>query len=114
MTNYGDNKPGDDLVGDWLLGGDRKRRILEALAQCEPGIGRSAAELAQTLGCGETTAYEVLRALRPLAILESPGRGRWRLVDEHPLATALRALLTALSPYRGEVVDRPPRSARRN
>jgi DNA-binding IclR family transcriptional regulator len=107
--NYGSNTRPPDLVPDWLLGGNRKRRILEALAAPGPAGAWTAKELTAQLGCGSTTVYEVLRSLRPLGVLEADAEGRVRLAREQELAQALRALLVALAPLAHKPVERPPR-----
>lgn len=107
--NYGSNDRPPDLVPDWLLGGNRKRRILVALAAPQPDGGWTAQELSAELACGPTTVYEVLRSLRPLGVLEAGADGRVRLGREQELARALRALLVALAPLEEQRVDRPPR-----
>src|SRR4051794_14199187 len=107
--NYGSNERPDDVVPDWLLGGNRKRRVLQALADDDRPGGWTAAELSATLGCGRTTAHEILRTLRPLDVLEDRPGGGVRLARRGVLATALRRLLDALHPLEAEAVDRPPR-----
>jgi hypothetical protein len=68
--NFGDNEsPTDDLVPDWLLGGNRKRRVLSALARPKRPIGWKAQELSKELGCGRTTVFEIVRVLRALDAL---------------------------------------------
>jgi hypothetical protein len=111
--NFGDNGPGDDTVPDWFLGGDRRRRVLEALADPAHPEPWTAEELTETVGCGPATTYEVLRALGPLDVLEVQPRGQHRLKEAGPLATELRAFIKALGPYRNHAVNRPPRGDRR-
>jgi DNA-binding IclR family transcriptional regulator len=110
--NYGDNGQPTDEVPDWLLGGNRKRRVLAALARSGRRRGWTAAELSDELGCGLTTAHEILRVLRPLGLLETLPGGGVRLTRDGSLARALRALLAALAPFEGQRVDRPPRGGR--
>ncbi len=107
--NYGPNSRPDDAVPDWLLGGNRKRRVLAALASSERRHGWTAAELSKELGCGRTTAHEILRGLRPLGVLETLPDGRVRLARHGALAHALRAFLAALASLEQQQVDRPPR-----
>lgn len=107
--NYGPNARPADQVPDWLLGGNRKRRVLAALAS-GPRRGWTPAELSEELGCGPTTVYEILRGLRPLGLLEPMPGGRVRLSRSGRLARSLRALMTALGPLDGHPVDRPHRS----
>ncbi len=106
--NYGTREPAADDVPDWLLGGNRKRRVLAALAGTSRR-GWTVAELAHELDCGATTVYEILRGLRPLGVLEQRPGGRVRLARDGALARALRGLLAALAPFEGRPVDRPPR-----
>jgi DNA-binding IclR family transcriptional regulator len=106
--NYGDSTRPTDVVPDWLLGGNRKRRVLQALAEERPD-GWTAAELSERLGCGRTTAHEILRSLRPLGVLEARPGGGVRLDNHSQLARALRGLLAALQPLESQVVERPPR-----
>jgi DNA-binding IclR family transcriptional regulator len=108
MANYGNGERPGDVVPDWLLGGNRKRRVLQALAE-ERADGWTAAQLSEQVGCGRTTAHEILRSLRALGLLEvRPGGGV--LLDSHgQLAQALRELLAALEPLERQVVERPPR-----
>lgn len=106
--NYGTRKPPSDEVPDWLLGGNRKRRLLAALAAVSRR-GWTVEELAEELECGSTTVYEILRVLRPLGVLEQRPGGRVRLARTGALARALRELLAALAPFEGHRVDRPPR-----
>src|SRR4051812_46897347 len=95
--NYGDGPRPDDVVPDWLLGGNRKRRVLQALTE-DRQDGWTAAQLTTELGCSRTTAHEILRSLRPLGVLESRPGGGVRLGEDDPLAVALRDLLLALKP----------------
>jgi DNA-binding IclR family transcriptional regulator len=68
---YGANDPPvGDVVPDWLLGGNRKRRVLTALADAEREPGWSVRELIDDLRCGRSTVYEIVRALRTLNVLE--------------------------------------------
>jgi len=112
--NYGGNKPGTDEVPDWLLGGNRKRRVLAALARQNGKEGWTAAQLSDELGCGLTTAHEILRGLRPLGVLEPHPAGGVRLARDNKLGQALRTVITALAPLEGRTVERPPRGERRS
>src|SRR4051794_16757688 len=107
--NFGNNQRPPDAVPDWLLGGNRKRRVLQALADDRRPNGWSAAELSAELGCGRTTAHEILRSLRPLDVLEERPGGGVRLARRGALASALRRLIAALAPLENETVERPPR-----
>jgi len=107
--NYGANEQPADAVPDWILGGNRKRRVLAALAVSGRRRGWTAAQLSNELGCGRTTAHEILRGLQPLGLLETLPGGGVRLARRGALAQALRRLLAALAPLEREQVDRPPR-----
>jgi hypothetical protein len=111
--NYGANDPGADEVPDWLLGGNRKRRLLAALARPGRRQGWTAAELSDDLECGVTTAHEVLRALRPIGLLEAHPSGGERLARSNELGRAVRAMIKALGPLEGKTVERPPRERQR-
>jgi Mn-dependent DtxR family transcriptional regulator len=112
--NYGQNTRPEDEVPDWLLGGNRKRRTIAALARGGRKDGWTAAQLSDELECGVTTAHEILRALRPLDVLEELPEGGVRLAHRGGLARALRAMVKALAPLEGETVERPPRGSRRS
>lgn len=107
MANYGKNQRPADVVPDWLLGGNRKRQLLAALASSRKG--HPIEKLASELGCGRTTAFETIRALRALGVIEQGKDQRVRLADKHELAKAIRTMLKALEPFADELVDRPPR-----
>jgi hypothetical protein len=96
-------------VPDWLLGGYRKRRVLEALAWQRPKLGWTVAALVEKEICAQATAYEILRGLRPLGVLENRPGGGVVLRQEGDLAEALRTFLVALRPLSTEEVDRPKR-----
>jgi hypothetical protein len=97
-------------TADWLLGGDRKRRILEALAEESAvadragGAGITAKEFVERLGCGRASVYETLRALRAAGALDQVDH-RYRLSERSLLGKALRSLLEVLRPL-GEVGGR--------
>lgn len=108
---YGANeKPNSDLVPDWLLGGNRKRRVLAALAERDSSPGWKSAGLAQSLGCGRTTVFEIVRALRALDVLEEDEGGRVWMDGSTPLGKALIDLLQAVNAFSDQSVDRPPRA----
>jgi biotin operon repressor len=109
MPNYGSQGRGDEEVRDWLLGGNRKRRILECLAEARED-GWSAEVLAHTLECGPATVYETLRVLRGAGLLESVKPRRYRLASGTDLADALRRLLVVLDREGDLIVERPPRA----
>jgi len=108
MPNYGPRGRGDEELRDWLLGGNRKRQILDCLVDA-PTDGWSAEALADHLGIGSATVYETLRALRGAALLESPKPRRHRLAAGTDLADALRALIVILRSQGTGTVRRPPR-----
>ncbi len=111
---YGANDPpAGDVVPDWLLGGNRKRRVLAALAEQERERGWSVHELVSDLRCGRSTAYETIRALRALDVVDGVFAGRLRLDVGTDLGEAIARLLQALAPFAEEPVDRPPRARNR-
>jgi Fe2+ or Zn2+ uptake regulation protein len=109
MANYGPQGRGAEELRDWLLGGNRKRRILECLAEADEG-GWSAEALARTLECGPATVYETFRALRGAALLEPVRARRYRLASGSDLADALRAVIAVLKVEGTDEVERPPRT----
>lgn len=109
MANYGHNRRPKDEVGDFLLGGNRKRLIVARLAEDR---GYSAASLTSELKIGRATVFEVFRALRGVSALEAFGDG-YRLARKTPLGQALQALVVALADVGDTKVDRPPRRRRR-
>lgn len=112
--NYGCKaRPAGDVVPDWLLGGNRKRRVLYALAHPAPPDGWKAAELAEELGCGRATVFEIVRGLRPLDVIARDDTGRLKLDPATELGAALVDLLRALDAFAEEPVNRPPRSRQR-
>lgn len=111
---YGSNQPPDaDLVPDWLMGGNRKRRVLASLADQGRERGWTVAELVEELDCGRTTAFEIVRGLRPLGVLLTEAR-RIRLDHDTQLGAAIAGMLIALEPFGTQPVDRPPRSRRQH
>jgi DNA-binding IclR family transcriptional regulator len=112
--NFGRRRPGNDVVPDWLLGGDRKRRVLCALARQKGTEGWTAAALSEEVGCGLSTAHELLRGLEPLELLEPHPRGGVRLSRGNDLGRALRRLIVALAPLEGQAVERARRGSRRS
>lgn len=107
MPNYGTNRHPADVIPDWLLGGNRKRLLLAELVENPKALG--AQGLAEHLGCGRSTAFETIRALRALDVIEQDESGGIRLVGSHELTKAIKVMLQALGPFAEEVVDRPPR-----
>jgi DNA-binding HxlR family transcriptional regulator len=108
MPNYGPNSRPHDAGADFLLGGNRKRLIIEALA----AEAWSATELVDELDIGRSTVFEVIRALWSADALELDD-GRYRLARRTALGRSLRALVAALAEGGEEAVDRPPRPRRR-
>lgn len=107
---YGHNEPPTgDFIPDWLLGGNRKRRVLAALAAPQQPEGWKLSELAEMLGCGRTTVFETVRALRPLHVMTEDGAGHVRLDAATDLGQALIELLRAVDAFGDISVDRPPR-----
>lgn len=105
LPNFGANPPELDLLADWLLGGNRKRRVIAALVRAPKG-GRGADHLVDEEGIGRATVFEVIRALKAAGALERPRPGRYRVTRGTALGKAIHALVAALEPA-GEV-DRPP------
>lgn len=105
IANYGPNARPSDAVADFLLGGNRKRLIIERLAR----EAVTAEDLIAELEIGRTTVFEVIRALRAADALEEIGGSRYRLATRKPLGRALRRLVAALESVGDDVVDRPPR-----
>lgn len=108
MANYGPRGRGDEELRDWLLGGNRKRLILECLVDA-PEDGWSAEALARRLKIGPATVYETLRALRGAKLIDNPKPRRHRLAAGTDLADALRALVAVLKTEGTAQVQRPPR-----
>lgn len=106
MPNYGDNPPPAPVVADWLLGGHRKRMVMQALAG---RAGWVADDLAGELGIGRSTVHETFRALRAAGALTRAPSGGWVLDRRSPLGAALRDVVAALEPLEGVEVDLPPR-----
>jgi hypothetical protein len=107
LPNYGPNHRSGDTVADFLLGGDRKRLVVERLA--DPA-GWTAAALIKELQVGRSTVFEVVRALRAAEALDDLGSARYQLSKKTPLGKALRELLVALDAVGHEPIDRPPRT----
>jgi len=111
MPNYGTQGREEEEVRDWLLGGNRKRRILECLVDA-PDEGWGAEALARHLEIGPATVYETLRALRGAGLLETVKPRRHRLAAATGLADALRALIVVLKAEGATSLERPPRVRR--
>src|SRR5438105_2080283 len=106
---YGPNRRPPDTVADFLLGGHRKRLIIECLASDD---GRTAAELVKRLRVGRATVFEVIRALNAAGALDTLPNARYQLSRKAPLGRALRALVAALASGGRRKVARPPRPGR--
>jgi len=102
-----------DSVADWVLGGHRRRLVLEKLLV--GGRDRwTAVDLVAATGCGQATAYEVLRVLRAIELVHPGSAQDGYSVDEgHLLLEPLAGLIAALQGYVDTPVDRPARSPRR-
>lgn len=102
-----------DVVPAWFLGGKRRRLLLEALVT-RPRKGWTVPELMERAACGQATAYEVVRVLSDIGLLQPPDDlHRYRFDDDHRLAEPLQSLLQALRPYASRPVERPSRGTRR-
>jgi DNA-binding transcriptional ArsR family regulator len=108
MPNYGPRGRAHEELRDWLLGGNRKRQILECLVDA-PKDGWSAEALAKHLEIGPATVYETLRALRGAKLLDMPRPRRHRLGTGTQLADTLRALIVVLKSEGSTEVQRPSR-----
>jgi hypothetical protein len=102
-----------DVVPDWFLGGERRRLLLQTISS-RRRRGWTVAELREKTDCGQATAYEVVRVLTDIGLLQPPDSlHRYRLNEDHRLAAPLRDLLGALRPYSSRPVRRPARGNRR-
>jgi hypothetical protein len=102
-----------DVVPAWFLGGRCRRLLLEALLT-RPKRGWTVPELMERAACGQATAYEVVRVLSDIGLLQPTDvRHRYRFDDDHQLAKPLRSLVSALRPYASRPVQRPSRGTRR-
>jgi len=97
----------NDALSDWLLGGHRKRLVVEALADA-PDAGIRAEVVAADGSVGRATAFETFRALRSAGALEKRGAGAYRLDEEDDLGSALLQVLKAVRRRGNVLVDRPP------
>jgi DNA-binding transcriptional ArsR family regulator len=109
MANYGTRGRSAEQLRDWLLGGNRKRMILECLADA-PKNGWSAKALIEHLEVGSATVYETLRSLRGAGLLDTPKPRQHRLTSGTDLADALRQLIVTLERDGTGEVERPPRT----
>lgn len=114
MTKAGKSEDREgDVVPAWFLGGRRRRLLLEALIS-RPKRGWTVPELMERAACGQATAYEVVRVLSDIGMLQPPDDShRYRFDDDHRLVEPLRSLLRALRPYASRPVERPSRGTRR-
>ncbi len=79
---------------------------MQALAESVPGVNCRA--LADSRGFGESTVYEIVRALRDGGALDPPNAGQYRLSNAG-VGGALRNLLNALNDLDHVPVSKPPR-----
>jgi hypothetical protein len=100
-----DRKLPPERVPDWVLGGVRRRQVLQLLRDED---GWTAKALAARIGCAETWVYEIFRVLKSVDVLTDGEVAGYRLASGAPLPDALVALIEALEPYAGKPVDRPP------
>lgn len=106
--NYANRQvPEPHRVPDWMLGGHRRRVILQALAT-EGGCNADA--LASEADIGRSTVFEMLRALRDIGAIARAPDGVWRLDTDTTLGAAIHDLLAAVARFDGRAVDRPPRA----
>lgn len=96
-----------ELLSDWLLGGRGRHAVFERLVTAERGW--KAEELGEELGLSRPWVFEIFRALKPTGALQEVDRGRYRLLDGHPLSDALRSMTAAANAYKDFIVERPPR-----
>lgn len=103
-----------DSVPDWFLGGSRrKRRLLETLLSQRDGVW-TVAELKKEAMTAPATAYEVVRALVDIGMLEPvEPKHRYRLAPGHKLIEPLGDFLQALKAYEAQSVNRPHRKGRK-
>lgn len=107
--NFGPNPPSGDVVPDWFLGGDRRRKILAALVESK-GEARTKDELVAAANCGQATVYETLKVLRAVNLVERDSGGTYRYLDGTELSEAVRALIRALAPYEATPTPRAKRN----
>jgi hypothetical protein len=92
-------------VPDWVLGGVRRRQVLQLLREDD---GWTAKAMARKIGCAETWVYEIFRILKSVDVLTDGEVAGYRLASGSPLADALADLIDALEPFAEKPVDRPP------
>lgn len=111
---YGRQQPGRDSAANWLFGGDRKRRIVEALAASLDDDGLPVKEIETSANCTTVTVFETLRGLKAIGAVDQPARGRYRLRRDRPVGDALARLADATRSLGDTPVDRPPRPRARS
>lgn len=84
--------------------------MLAALAEPQQPAGWKPSKLAKSLGCGRTTVFEIVRALRSLQVLAEDEAGHVRLDPATALGEALIELVLAVDEFADRSVDRPPRA----
>jgi hypothetical protein len=105
LARYGDAGRGPERLPDWVLGGARRRLVLERL---RAERGWSAKALAAEIECSETWVFEIYRVLRHAGALQAGEEGGYRLARGTALADALILLVDVLQPLRDVEVSRPP------
>lgn len=110
---HGRGSPPPDTAANWLFGGDRKRRIVEALADSTSEDGLPASVIENRSGASRVTVFETLRALRAIRAVDQPSRGRYRLDRDDEVGAALAKLVSAARRLGDRAVDRPPRARSR-
>ena len=80
----------------------------------EDSDGWTVPALRNATGCGQATAYEVLRVLRAIEMVgPASTRDGYKVAVDHSLRGPLSDLIDALQTYVDTPVDRPPRGRRR-
>jgi hypothetical protein len=105
LPTFKDRKLPPERVPDWVLGGVRRRQVLQLLRDDD---GWTAKALARRIGCAETWVYEIFRVLKSVDVLADGELAGYRLASGAPLPDALIALIDALEPFSEVPVDRPP------
>jgi transcriptional regulator with XRE-family HTH domain len=105
MPDSKNRKLPPEHIPDWVLGGVRRRQVLQLLRDEK---GWTAKSLAGKIGCAEAWVYEIFRVLRSVNLLTDGETAGYRLARGSPLPDALAALIDALEPFADIAVDRPP------
>jgi hypothetical protein len=105
LARYGDAGRDPERLPDWMLGGARRRLVLERL---RAERGWSAKALAAEIECSETWVFEIYRVLRHAGALQTGKESGYCLARGTALADALILLIDALQPLRDLEVSRPP------